>query len=77
MSKLPLELLKEKYIPIVEFPEKYGISVIKIKSLIDAKKIRYAEFRVPGEHKRSIHVNYEEVLAVLAKEKTDESDNGV
>ena len=66
--KLPLEELKEKYIPITVFPEKYGISVLRIKRLIDSKKIRYAEFKEPGAVRRTIHVNYEEVLASISEE---------
>lgn len=65
MEKLPLEILKEKYIPIVAFPERYNISVEKVQSLIDSHQIRYAEFKAPGETRRSVHVNYEEVLAIL------------
>lgn len=68
MDKLPLELLKEKYIPIIEFPEKYNISVEYIQSLIDAHRIRYAEFKAPGDTRRSVHVNYEEVLAIVEEE---------
>lgn len=69
--KLPLELLMEKYIPVVDFPEKYNISVPKIMSLIDAKKIRVAEFKAPGDIRRTLHVNYEEVLEVLSKEEKE------
>lgn len=69
MSKLPLEELKEKYIPIVDFPEKYNISVAKIMRLIESHKIRYAEFKAPGAMRRSIHVNPEDVLAALEKEE--------
>ena len=66
--KLPLEELREKYIPIVEFPEKYGISVAKVKRLIDTKKIRYAEFKAPGDRLRTLHANPEDVLAALEEE---------
>lgn len=68
--KLPLELLKEKYIPVVDFPEKYGISVTKIMSLIETHKIRPAEFKAPGNTRRTLHANYEEVLQVLSKEES-------
>lgn len=67
MSKLPLEELREKYIPVVEFPEKYGISVVEIMRLIKNKQILYAEFKAPGDTRRTTHVNYEEVLKVLGK----------
>lgn len=70
MSKLPLELLKEKYIPIKDFPSKYDISVPTIMRLINTKKIRYAEFKAPGDVRRSIHVNPEDVLLALEKESS-------
>lgn len=69
MSKLPLEILKEKYIPVSEFPKRYGISVEEIMNLIDHNQLRYAEFRAPGDTRRSIHVNYEEVLSLVRKGK--------
>lgn len=68
-DKLPLEILKEKYIPLDKFPEKYGISVARVKKLIDAHKIRYAEFKAPGDIRRTIHVNPEDVFRVLEKEE--------
>lgn len=70
-KKLPLELLKEKYYPVVSYPEKFGISVAKVMSLIQEGKIRKAEFRVPGESKRTLHVNYEEVLSALEEERDE------
>lgn len=66
--KLPLEILKEKYIPVVDFPEKYNISVEYVNKLIETHKIRYAEFRAPGDNRRTPHVNPEDVLAILEKE---------
>lgn len=68
-DKLPLEILKEKYIPVSQFPEKYGISVSKIMRLIKDGKLRYAEFRVPGESRRSPHVNPEDLFRILEEEK--------
>lgn len=70
MSKLPLEILKEKYIPIEEFPEKYNISVSKIMRLVESRKVRYAEFKAPGAHRRSMHLNPEDVLRVLEREES-------
>lgn len=67
-EKLPLELLKEKYIPVTAFPDKYGISVAKVMSLVNAGRIRKAEFMEPGERRRTLHVNYEEVLSEIEKE---------
>lgn len=75
--KLPLEILREKYIPIVEFPDKYNISVATVRRLIDTKKIRYTEFRAPGATKRSMHANPEDVLAALEKEKQYESNSSI
>lgn len=69
---LPLEELRLKYIPVVDFPEKYGIPVSKVMSLIEKKKIRQAEFRAPGDTRRTLHANYEEVLSAIAKEKENE-----
>ena len=76
MSKLPLEELKEKYIPVSEFPEKFGISTYRIMKLVREKKILCAEFKVPGATRRTLHVNYEEVLPILDKEDKDESHTG-
>lgn len=67
-DKLPLEILKEKYIPVSQFPERYGISVARVKRLIDSKKIRYAEFKAPGDIRRTMHVNPEDVLPIIEKE---------
>lgn len=68
-EKLPLEKLKEQYIPVVDFPEKYGISVLKVMRLIDEHKIRYAEFRAPGESRRTPHANPADVLEAIRREK--------
>lgn len=68
-EKLPLEILKEKYLPIEEFPEKYGISVAKIMSLIKSHKLRYAEFKIPGAVRRTPHVNPEDLLPLIEKER--------
>ena len=70
MSKLPLEILREKYIPVSEFPEKYGISALSVKKLIDSKQIRPAELKAPGAIRRTLHANVEEVLDILGKEGT-------
>lgn len=67
-EKLPLEILKEKYIPVEEFPTRYSISVPTIMRLIREKKIRPAEFKTPEATRRSLHANYEEVLSVLKEE---------
>lgn len=66
---LPLEELKSKYIPVEKFPELYNVSVAKVMKLVNAKKIRVAEFRAEGDHRRSLHANYEEVLSALEEEK--------
>lgn len=63
--RLPLDDLREKYIPVKLFPEKYGISVAVVMKLVSEGKINKAEFKVPGEPRRSLHVNYEEVLSAL------------
>lgn len=68
-NRLPLEKLKDKYIPVSEFPERYGIDVADVMKLIQERRIRYAEFKAPGAMRRSTHVNYEEVLAILEKEE--------
>lgn len=75
-DKLPLELLKEKYIPVSEVPEKCGVSVAKVMNLIHSKKLRYAEFRVEGEYRRTPHINPEDLFSILDKEgDTFESDS--
>lgn len=73
--KLPLEELKEKYIPIDTFPEKYNISVARVQKLIKKYNLRVAEFRVPGESRRCYHANYEEVLAAHEKEVSLDESN--
>lgn len=65
--KLPLEILREKYIPIEEFPAKFGISVSEVMKLVESKKVRRAEFKAPNSTRRSLHVNYEEVLVILGR----------
>lgn len=65
---LPLEKLMLKYIPVSEFPERYGISVAKVMSLINSKRVNRAEFKVSGNSRRVLHANYEEVLAALEEE---------
>lgn len=66
---LPLEKLRQKYIPVSEFPEKYGVSVAKVMSLMNLGVIRRVEFKVPGVRNRVVHANYEEVLSAIEKEK--------
>lgn len=78
MSKLPLEILKEKYIPVVDFPEKYGISVAKVMRLVNSHKVRYAEFKSPNSNRsRIMHVNPEDVLPLLEKEDEHESNSSI
>lgn len=67
--KLPLDELREKYIPVVDFPDRFNISVDKVNELIESRRIRYAEFRAPGDRVRTKHANYEEVLAALGLDK--------
>ena len=67
-EKLPLELLREKYIPVVEFPDKYGIDVSVVMKLVDSNRINKAEFRAPGDRNRTLHVNYEEVLKAIEED---------
>lgn len=69
-TKLPLEILREKYIPVEDFPKKYNIPVAKVLDLIKKGKIRKAEFPTPDTPRRSLHANYEEVLKVLEEEKS-------
>lgn len=73
-DKLPLEILKEKYIPVSQVPEKYGISVAKVMRLIKNKKLKYAEFKVPGETRRTPHINPEDLFKVLEDGDEDEFD---
>lgn len=68
-EKLPLEILKEKYIPVEEFPEKYGISIAKITRLVQNHRLKYAEFKAPGAARRSMHLNPEDVLRVVGREE--------
>ena len=70
-EKLPLEILRDKYIPVTEFPEKYGISVALIMRLINSKKLKYTEFKAPGDTRRSPHVNPEDLFKVLEKEEKE------
>lgn len=66
--KLPLEELRDKYIPVETMVEEYGISILTIQRLIRERKIRYAEFKAPGSRLRVPHVNPEEVLSALKEE---------
>lgn len=65
---MPLEELRLKYLPVESFPEKYGVSVPTIMRLINSKQIRKAELKVEGSGRRTVHVNYEEVLRALGRE---------
>lgn len=67
-EKLPLEILKEKYIPVELVPEKCGVSVAKVMKLINSSKLRYAEFKAPGASRRTPHINPDDLYAVLEKE---------
>lgn len=67
-EKLPLELLKEKYMPLKEFVKKYHIPEDYVLKLINTHRVRSAEFRVPGERLRCIHVNPEEILPIYKEE---------
>ena len=68
MSKLPLEILKEKYVPLVKMPELYDIPISVINNMISEHKIPYTEFKAPGESRRTVHVNPEDVLRVLEED---------
>lgn len=65
---LPLEELRLKYLPVEVFPEKYNVSVPTIMRLIKSNKIRKAELKAEGCIRRTLHVNYEEVLRALGRE---------
>lgn len=67
-EKLPLEILKEKYIPVESVPDVCGVSVDKVNELIESHKLRYAEFKVPGAIRRTPHINPEDLYAILEKE---------
>lgn len=66
-EKLPLDILKEKYIPVEQVPERYNISVAQVMELIKNKKLRYAEFKVPGAIRRTPHINPEDLFAALGR----------
>jgi len=68
MSKLPLEILKEKYIPVEEFPDKYNVSVARVMRIVRTYKIRYTEFKAPGANRRSMHDNPEDILPIIERE---------
>lgn len=70
-EKLPLEILKEKYVPVSKIPELYNISAAKVMRLIESNKLKYAEFKAPGDTRRSPHVNPEDLFRVLEKEKKE------
>lgn len=61
----PGQLLKDRYVPIEDIPNKLGVSVETVEKLIEKKKIRYAEFMKPGAYKRSVHVDPVQVSKVL------------
>lgn len=62
--------LKDRYIPIEEVPNICGISVELCKELIKSNKIRYAEFKKPNEHFRSVHVDPVEIQAYLDRKNS-------
>lgn len=61
--------LKDRYIPIEAVPNLCGITVEMCEQLIKDNKIRYAEFKKPNEHFRSIHVDPVEIGEYLNHKK--------
>lgn len=68
--KLPLEILKDKYIPVKVFAEQHNMTEEQVMNLLQRKRIKYTEFRAPGERLRTPHVNPEDILPILEKEKS-------
>ena len=70
MSKLPSEILRDKYVPIHDIKEHLpDVSLGQIHELIKSDKIRYAEMKAPGARLRTLHVNPEEIICILRGEK--------
>lgn len=67
-DRYPTEILKGKYVPLTSIYDTYGINVSTVKRLIKEGSLAYAEFTVPGNRYREIHVNPESLLSILEKE---------
>lgn len=68
-KKLPLEILREYYIPVTDFPKKYGISSAKVFNLMKSNKIHRGEFYIhEGDRFRVAHADYREVLRELGRD---------
>lgn len=61
----PAQLLKDKYIPIEDVPDKRGVSVETVQMLISKYKLRYAEFYKDGAYRRSIFINPDDLDKML------------
>lgn len=63
----PAKIIRDRYIPIEDVEDICGITVEECKEMIKRRDIKYAEFTKPGEHKRSPHVDPEEIRDFLLK----------
>lgn len=61
----PTDILRMKYVTVMEASEKCGTTISKIIDMIESKKIPYALFIPPGKRTKVVHVNYEDVERVL------------
>ena len=61
----PTDILRMKYVTVMEASEKCNTTISNIIKMIDSKKIPYALFSLPGKRSKVVHVNYEDVARVL------------
>jgi len=59
--KYPTEVLKNRYVPIDDISKHVDISKKSVKRYIKAGRVRIAEFTIPGDKVRSLHVNIDDI----------------
>lgn len=65
----PTDLLRMKYVTVMEAADKCNTTVAKIVDMIEKKTIPYALFSAEGKRSKIVHVNYEDVQRVLDEER--------
>lgn len=63
----PARRLKERYISVDDVPDRFGISVDKCMELIEARCIKYAEFKKPDSRVRTPFIDPVELEDYLSK----------
>lgn len=65
----PTDILRMKYVTVMEASEKCNTTISNIINMIETKKIPYALFSTEGKRAKVVHVNYEDVQRELDKQR--------